>query len=217
MHIERLNEDGQISEGRPRPGDAVGPDPAAGAVPAGAGGGGPAVAGSAVAGSAVAGPAVAGSAVAGSAVAGPAVAGDAARGGEQRRHRIIGGAAINDRGRVLACERSSPPEVAGRWEFPGGKVEPGETEREALVRECDEELGVRVEVGVRVGRDVRLAHGRATLRVYAARLLDADQPQALEHADLRWLGVDELHTVVWLPADAPIVAALPPFLAAPSG
>lgn len=99
------------------------------------------------------------------------------------------------------------------WEFPGGKVEPGETEVEALIRECDEELGVRVEVGDRVGRDVRLGHGRAILRVYLARLVDGDQPQALEHSELRWLAGDELDSVAWLPADAPIVAALTPLLA----
>ena len=83
---------------------------------------------------------------------------------------IVGAAIIAD-GRVLACARSAPPEVAGRWEFPGGKVEPGESETAALVRECAEELAVRVEVGDRVGRDVRMAHGRSVLKVYAARLL----------------------------------------------
>jgi 8-oxo-dGTP diphosphatase len=126
--------------------------------------------------------------------------------------RIIVGAAIIADGRVLACARSDPPEVAGMWEFPGGKVEEGETDVEALIRECDEELGVRVEVGDRVGRDVRLGHGRALLRVYRARLLDGDLPRALEHAELRWLAADELDSVAWLPADAPIVAALPPLL-----
>jgi 8-oxo-dGTP diphosphatase len=107
-----------------------------------------------------------------------------------------------------------PPEVAGKWEFPGGKVEQGETEIDALVRECDEELGVRVDVGQRVGGDVRLAHGRAVLKVYAARLAGAAEPRALEHGELRWLGADELDSVVWLPADAPIVAALRPMLRA---
>jgi 8-oxo-dGTP diphosphatase len=130
------------------------------------------------------------------------------------RLRIIVGAAIIAKGHVLACERSDPPEVAGRWEFPGGKVEHGEDEVDALIRECDEELGVLVEVGDRVGRDVRLAHGRAILRVYAARLVGAGQPQPLEHSELRWLGADELDSVVWLPADAPIVAALRPILLA---
>lgn len=130
-----------------------------------------------------------------------------------QRLRVIVGAAIIACGRVLACERADPPEVAGMWEFPGGKVEPGETDVEALIRECDEELGVRVEVGERIGRDIPLGHGRAVLRVYAARLVDGDRPRPLEHSQLRWLSASELHSVVWLPADAPIVAALPPLLA----
>ncbi|AGL20916.1 NUDIX hydrolase [Actinoplanes sp. N902-109] len=119
-------------------------------------------------------------------------------------------------GRVLACERSAPPEVAGRWEFPGGKVEPGESDAEALARECAEELGVRVEVGARVGPDVPLAHGRAVLRVFMVTLLDGDVPRNLEHTDMRWLSVDELDSVPWLPADKPIVAELPALLAADS-
>jgi 8-oxo-dGTP diphosphatase len=125
---------------------------------------------------------------------------------------IVGAAIIAD-GRVLACARSGPPEVAGMWEFPGGKVEPGESEVAALVRECDEELAARVEVGGRVGGDIRLGHGRAVLKVYAARLVDGEVPRAVEHADLRWLAADELDSVLWLPADAPIVAALHPLLA----
>jgi 8-oxo-dGTP diphosphatase len=73
---------------------------------------------------------------------------------------------------------------------------------------------VHVAVGDRVGGDVRLAHGRAILRVYAARLVGPEEPQPLEHSELRWLGADELDSVVWLPADAPIVAALRPILRA---
>src|SRR3954468_18040154 len=99
----------------------------------------------------------------------------------QRSRKVIVAAVIITDGRVLACERSAPPEVAGRWEFPGGKVEPGETDEAALARECVEELGVRVEVGDRVGPDVPLAHGRAVLRVFAVRLIGGDVPRALEH------------------------------------
>ena len=131
---------------------------------------------------------------------------------QSRSPRVIVAAVIVMDGRVLACERSSPPEVAGRWEFPGGKVERGETDEVALARECAEELGVRVEVGARVGPDVPLAHGRSVLRVFAVRLIGGDVPQALEHRSMRWLGTDELDSVPWLPADQPIVSELPPLL-----
>jgi 8-oxo-dGTP diphosphatase len=126
--------------------------------------------------------------------------------------RVIVGAAIIADGRVLACARADPPEMAGRWEFPGGKVEPGEDEAAALARECLEELGVRVSIGPRVGTDVLLGHGGAVLKVYVARLCDGDEPRLIEHQAMRWLAADELSDVAWLPADAPIVAALPPLL-----
>lgn len=126
--------------------------------------------------------------------------------------RIIVGAAIVAEGRVLACERALPPEMAGKWEFPGGKVDPGETEEEALVRECREELGVDVAVGERVGDDIAMLGGTALLRVYLATLINGAQPVALEHSDLRWLAAGELDSVPWLPADAPIVHALAPLL-----
>ena len=130
----------------------------------------------------------------------------------QQPPRIIVGAAIISNHRVLACARTDPPEFAGRWEFPGGKVEPGETDAEALIRECQEELGVRIEVGRRVGGDIPLGHGWAILRVYAVELAPGEVPKLLEHLEMRWLGAADLDSVDWLPADAPIVAALPPFL-----
>lgn len=129
---------------------------------------------------------------------------------------VIVGAAIIADGRVLACERTNPPEVSGKWEFPGGKREPGETDHEALIRECAEELGIRIEPGARLGREVDLAGGRAVLRVYLARLYPGEEPRALEHSALRWLGHDDLDSVPWLPADAPIVASLEPILLAES-
>jgi 8-oxo-dGTP diphosphatase len=132
--------------------------------------------------------------------------------------QLIVGAAIIADGRVLACERADPPEMAGRWEFPGGKVEAGENDAEALIRECEEELGVRVRIGAQVGGDIPIANGRAILRVYAASITDDALPRPIEHAALRWLGPDELYDVAWLPADAPIVSALPPLLTAgPTG
>jgi 8-oxo-dGTP diphosphatase len=131
---------------------------------------------------------------------------------QERSHTVIVAAVMIVNGRVLACERAAPPEAAGRWEFPGGKVEPGETEAAALTRECAEELGVAVEVGGRIGPDVPLVGGSAVLRFFTARPLDGAVPRPLEHAALRWLGADELNSVPWLPADQPIVAALPALL-----
>jgi 8-oxo-dGTP diphosphatase len=127
---------------------------------------------------------------------------------------IIVGAAIVADGLVLGCERARPPEVAGRWEFPGGKVEPGEDEVDALVRECEEELGVVIAVGERVGGDIPLAHGGALLRVWLAKLVSGE-PSPLEHASLRWFAADDLDSVPWLPADAPIVNELARLLPAP--
>jgi 8-oxo-dGTP diphosphatase len=108
--------------------------------------------------------------------------------------------------RVLAAQRSYPPELAGLWELPGGKVHDGEGDLAALVRECREELGVTVAPGARLGGDVTIGPG-TVLRVWWARLVAGD-PAAHEHAELRWLRLEELDDVVWLPSDAPVMAAL---------
>jgi len=121
---------------------------------------------------------------------------------------VIVAAAIvaGDPPRVLAAQRSYPPELAGLWELPGGKVHDGETDLDALVRECREELGVLVRPTHRLGGDVSIdAHH--VLRVWWAALVDG-APAALEHTALRWLARHELDDVPWLPADAPVVAAL---------
>jgi 8-oxo-dGTP diphosphatase len=127
--------------------------------------------------------------------------------------RIVVGAAIRDGRRVLAAARAYPPELAGLWEFPGGKVEPDETETEALVRECREELGVAITVGDRVGGDLSTGNGRYLLRVYFAALAEGE-PHAKEHAELRWLAPDELDSVPWLPGNRPAVDALRDLLSA---
>jgi 8-oxo-dGTP diphosphatase len=121
--------------------------------------------------------------------------------------RIVVGAAIRDGQRVLAAARAYPPELAGLWEFPGGKVEPDETEAEALVRECREELGVAITVGERVGGDLATGNGKYLLRVYFAELIEGE-PHAKEHAELRWLAPDELDSVPWLPGNRPAVDTL---------
>lgn len=120
---------------------------------------------------------------------------------------IVGAAILDNAGRVLSAQRAEPPEMAGWWEFPGGKVEPGETEHDALVRECLEELGVTIAVGPRLGDEIALRGRAAILKVWLATITAGDV-KAIEHSELRWLSVSELDDVAWLPADAPIVEAL---------
>ncbi|MDN3352628.1 (deoxy)nucleoside triphosphate pyrophosphohydrolase [Actinomadura sp. DC4] len=119
---------------------------------------------------------------------------------------LVVGAAIIADGRLLAAQRAMPPELAGGWEFPGGKVEPGETDEEALARECREELGVDVTVGRQVGEDWPL-HNGYVMHVWTATIANGE-PAALEHSDLRWLSEGELLDVPWLPADLRVIEAL---------
>jgi len=118
---------------------------------------------------------------------------------------VVGAALVRD-GRVLASRRTEPPRLAGLWEFPGGKVEPGESDVEALERELREELHVEAEVGARLGGDLRIGE-TAVLRVYLCRLL-AGEPALVDHDQHRWLGVDELLDVPWIPVDLPLVEQL---------
>ncbi|TGA92149.1 (deoxy)nucleoside triphosphate pyrophosphohydrolase [Streptomyces sp. MZ04] len=121
--------------------------------------------------------------------------------------RIVVGAALYDDGRLLAARRSAPPELAGRWELPGGKVEPGEHPEEALVRELREELGVDAEPVARVAGQWPLKPGYV-LWVWTAKLLSGDPEPLEDHDELRWLAPDEIWSVNWLDADVPAVTAL---------
>ncbi|WP_275691333.1 (deoxy)nucleoside triphosphate pyrophosphohydrolase [Pseudonocardia broussonetiae] len=119
---------------------------------------------------------------------------------------VVATALVHD-GRVLAARRTRPPALAGLWELPGGRVEAGESEAEAVVRECREELGTAVVVGERIATDLRIDAG--VLRVHTARLADgAPQPRALEHAGLRWVAAGEVAAVDWVGADRAVVADL---------
>lgn len=127
------------------------------------------------------------------------------------------GTAIVRNGLLLAQQRAYPPDVAGLWELPGGRVEAGEADVDAVLRECREELGVEVVVGDRVGVDVPLPGGKV-LRVFAATLPEGGgQPRAVEHKALRWLSADELAAVDWLPADRVLLPALRELLSGTDG
>jgi|SRR5947209_17584214 len=116
--------------------------------------------------------------------------------------QIVVAAAVISGSRVLVAQRVRPPELAGRWELPGGKVAPGETERAALARELAEELGLGtgdIAVGERLGADIPL-NETMTLRAYRVRLLGGE-PHPRDHRALRWVTAAELHDVDWVPAD----------------
>lgn len=115
-------------------------------------------------------------------------------------------AAILRGDRVLACRRTSPPEAAGRWELPGGKVEPGETLEAALAREIGEELGCLIEVGEWL--DVVVPIGDAHELRVALCQVTAGEVRPREHDQVRWLAPDELDEVDWLEPDRPFVAIL---------
>jgi 8-oxo-dGTP diphosphatase len=127
-------------------------------------------------------------------------------------NQIVVAGAIVAESTVLIAQRTRPPELAGRWELPGGKVAAGESEPEALVRELAEELGVVVAVGARLGDDVALTP-TMTLRAYAATLVSGD-PHPHDHASLRWVSAAELQDVNWVPADRGFLTALTRLLAA---
>ncbi len=125
--------------------------------------------------------------------------------------RVVGAAIVRD-GRVLASRRTEPPRLAGRWEFPGGKVDPGESDVQALHRELAEELQVQVQVLGRLGQDLPIPPS-AVLAVFVCRL-QTGEPALVDHDEHRWLTVDELFDVPWIEVDLPLVAALEPHLRA---
>lgn len=128
---------------------------------------------------------------------------------------VVVGAALFDGGRLLAARRSAPADLAGRWELPGGKVEPGERPEDALVRELREELGVDAEPVERVPGEWPL-RAPYVLRVWTARLCPGSAaPRPLEdHDELRWLTPAEIWDVTWLDQDVSAVRAVVPHLVA---
>jgi 8-oxo-dGTP diphosphatase len=125
-------------------------------------------------------------------------------------NKIVVAAVIERDGLFLAARRTEPPELAGLWEFPGGKVEPGEDDAAALIRECREELGVGIEVGEKVGPDYLTPSGTMLVRTYRAVLVDGEPAPIESHDELRWLAAatPEVRALPWLDGDYVILDTL---------
>ena len=119
----------------------------------------------------------------------------------------VAAAVIREGGRIFAAQRGYGKSRGG-WEFPGGKIEPGETPEQALVREIWEELNTGITVGEKLTQvewdypDFHLSMSCYWCAVTSGSLT------LREHASARWLGLDELDAVDWLPADRAVVAAV---------
>ena len=117
-------------------------------------------------------------------------------------------ALIWDRDKFMICQRPAHKARGLLWEFVGGKVEPGETMEQALIRECQEELGVTLDVG-EVFMDVVHEYPDLTvhLTLFHATIREGT-PQKLEHNDIRWIAVHKVDQYAFCPADAEILERL---------
>ena len=117
-----------------------------------------------------------------------------------KRIRVVGAAIVRD-GRVLCAQRGDGKSLAGYWEFPGGKIEPHETPREALHREIEEELLCEVEVADEVCITVQpYDFGTVELTTFVCHLTSGT-PRLTEHRDIRWELPADMPSLDWAPAD----------------
>ena len=135
-----------------------------------------------------------------------------------RPRKLVVAGLVADAGRVLLTQRRADQAHPLEWEFPGGKLEPGESPVDALRRELGEEIGAEVEIGP-IWEVLFHAYPAfdVVLLVYPCRLSPGATARAVEVADLVWVAPAELHRHAVLPADAPLITrlgreGLPPFL-----
>jgi 8-oxo-dGTP diphosphatase len=118
--------------------------------------------------------------------------------------QVVGAAVLVD-GKVLCAKRPPGGPIGEMWEFPGGKIEPGETHRQALVRECQEELGIIVQPKYELAEcTMNYPHGLITLTTFLCDLVTGE-PTLTEHAEIRWVSIIELHQLNWAPLDVSAV------------
>lgn len=117
-------------------------------------------------------------------------------------------ALVRDGEKIMICQRPEHKSRPLMWEFPGGKVEAGETKEEALVRECKEELDIELAVGEIFAESTFVYPDISVhLTLLEARIVSGE-PKLLEHRDIRWITPEEAHLFEFSPADVPFVEKL---------
>ena len=124
--------------------------------------------------------------------------------------RVAAAAIIDqEKGLVLAGKRNADRLVGGYWEFPGGKIEKGETQQQTAKREVEEELNAEIVVGPQLGKTVRYEYdfGIVELTVFFAKMTAHDF-KLVAHSKIEWLPAAQVGELNWAPADAPLIAEL---------
>ena len=122
----------------------------------------------------------------------------------KKKINVVGAVLTRDK-MILAAQRSSKMSLPGMWEFPGGKIEPDESPKEALLRELKEELLCTAKIGDHIQTTkYEYDFGIVILTTYYCSLT-GDEPRLTEHSEIRWVHVADLDQLNWAPADIPAV------------
>jgi len=121
---------------------------------------------------------------------------------------VVAAVIRRDDGRLLISQRLADDMLGGYWEFPGGKVDPGEELKVALRREIAEELGIETEIGAEIHRIVHPYPDRDVRLVFFDARVVSGEPQKLEVADFRWVTLDEIMGYQFPEADLPLINQL---------